>query len=148
MHSTQCPEPDQAGQNLMLNSPELAEALRPRISALNYLGESARLRRRLEDAEMRANDLQKALSTARRENDVLRMIWAFRISTGARCPRPTLTAISRGCWGSSARSTSRRPTPTRFTSSGRGGRRRYGWRPAATSAAWSNSVTVTTGNRY
>lgn len=74
MHSTQCPEPDQAGQNLMLNSPELAEALRPRISVLNYLGESARLRRRLEDAEMRANDLQKALSTTRRENDVLRMM--------------------------------------------------------------------------
>lgn len=74
MHSTQCPEPDQAGQNLMLNSPELAEALRPRISALNYLGESAKLRRRLEDAEMRANDLQKALSTVRHENDVLRMM--------------------------------------------------------------------------
>lgn len=74
MHSTQCPEPGQAGQNLMLNSPELAAALRPHISALNYLGESARLRRRLEDAEMRANDLQKALSIARRENDVLRMM--------------------------------------------------------------------------
>lgn len=74
MHSTECPEPDQAGQNFMLNSPELAEALRPRISAFNYLGESARLRRRLEDAEMQANDLQKALSTARRENDVLRMM--------------------------------------------------------------------------
>lgn len=74
MHSTKCPEPDAAGQNLMLNSRELAEALRPHISALNYLGESARLRRRLEDAEIRANDLQRALSTTRRENDVLRMM--------------------------------------------------------------------------
>lgn len=40
MHSTQCPPPDQAGQNVMLNLPELAATLRPKISALNYLGES------------------------------------------------------------------------------------------------------------
>lgn len=74
MHSTQCPEPNQAGQNLMLNSPEEAAALRPQISALNYLGESARLRRRLEDAELRANDLAAQLTKVQRENDTLRMM--------------------------------------------------------------------------
>lgn len=88
MHSTQCPEPDQAGHNLMLNSPELAAALRPQIAALNYLGESARLRRRLEDAEIRANDLMKWLSATRRENDVLRMMLGLPYLDWGPLPKP------------------------------------------------------------
>lgn len=42
----------------MLISPELADALRVRIALLNYMAESSRLRRRLEDAEIRANGMR------------------------------------------------------------------------------------------
>jgi len=74
MHSRTSPDPDHAGQNLMINSPELAAEMRLRIALLNYLGENSRLRRALEDAEIRANGLQSWLSDVRRENDILRKL--------------------------------------------------------------------------
>lgn len=74
MHSPSIPEPDQAGQNLMLNPPDLPDPLRVRIALLNYMAESSRLRRRLEDAEIRANDMLAWVRQTRRENDTLRMM--------------------------------------------------------------------------
>lgn len=88
MHSMTSPEPNQAGTNLMLNSPELAESLRLRIAILNYLGENSRLRRAAEDAEIRANDLQAWLRDVRRENDVLRQLLGLPYRDWGPLPTP------------------------------------------------------------
>lgn len=88
MHSPTVPEPDQAGQNLMLNSPELADALRVRIALLNYMAESSRLRRRLEDAEIRANGMRAWLMEIQRENDTLRMMLGLSYKDWGPLPSP------------------------------------------------------------
>lgn len=88
MHSTKCPDLDTAGQNLMLNSSGEAEALRLRIAALNYLAESARMRRACEDAEIRANGLLADLERVQRENNTLRMMLGLSYRDYGPLPKP------------------------------------------------------------
>lgn len=88
MHSTKCPDLDTAGQNLMLNSSGEAEALRLRIAALNYLAESARMRRACEDAEIRANGLLADLERVQRENNTLRMMLGLSYRDHGPLPTP------------------------------------------------------------
>jgi len=88
MHTSKCPDPDSAGQNFMLNSSTEAEALRYRIAALNYLAESARMRRACEDAEIRANGLLADLERVQRENNTLRMMLGLSYRDYGPLPTP------------------------------------------------------------
>lgn len=88
MHSSSCPALEDAGSNLLLQSAELANAQRYQIAAMNLAGESARLRRKLEDSEIRANGLQTELLHVRRENDHLRMMLGLPYLPWGRLPTP------------------------------------------------------------
>lgn len=88
MHSSSCPDPEKAGGNLMLQPAELANAQRYQIALLNLAGESARLRRNLEDAEIRANGLQAELLQVRKENDILRMMLGLSYLPWGPLPTP------------------------------------------------------------